>query len=677
MFISKFSTTQNFQNSRSFWGWALTLLSVFALFRFPGFGVPLFEDELATVSLWGQMPYLKILSNYQYPNNHIFLSLVLSFLLKTFGLKEWLLRVPLLICGAVSVYLGYRLGKRISRNAAVGFFTAFLMTISEQHIYYSTNGRGYIVITMLALLAVNLLFDRLEGCSFKIQKFPDGLNRGLALFGWLGIWLVGTWTVPTFLFFEVSIAIFLAGLMLAESRLPSSRFLTIPLVACLVGGAGFYWQYYVVIDSTMLAEATFHAAKTSLPLFFPELMAEWISPFEQAGILFSLLALMGLGRLLQQNRIAGILMACVWLAPLFMGIAGFLSGKLPGVPPARAFFNQQPFFLILGVIGAREAGIRLLTWIKRKFDFDGKGTLALAGVLAAILLLISCLNFFQHIYPQRLARKPWHKVHDFVKKLGSHDLLLVSHAMHVEFFLYGSGEMRQRIENILHEEKLGRIYFLEYRENSVSLNQELEKGEKRFLNFPALTRNAGEEGPTLPEKAVEVAAQFGPFIFYRLKEGWLQPLQGWEKVGLSQAAQGPYRWEKVSGPLGVRPLLRFEDSFTLAMESKKPLFFRTSAWTLNLVEVAGNDRNFSVAVVGGQMKDGGFILDPSWLANAWMIDHPYGSDIYNRNWNPVVFISQGAGPLSVIDVKFVRHPGQGAFRNFLSYRIDEPEVEKQ
>ena len=100
---SNFSTTHDSQ--RVFWCWVLIFL--FALFRLPGFGVPLASDELAMVSLWAQMPTLKIFSNYQYPNNHIFLTVILSFLLKTFGLKEWLLRMPLLICGAVSIFLSY------------------------------------------------------------------------------------------------------------------------------------------------------------------------------------------------------------------------------------------------------------------------------------------------------------------------------------------------------------------------------------------------------------------------------------------------------------------------------------------------------------------------------------------------------------------------------------------
>ena len=664
---SNFSTTHDSQ--RVFWCWVLIFL--FALFRLPGFGVPLASDELAMVSLWAQMPTLKIFSNYQYPNNHIFLTVILSFLLKTFGLKEWLLRMPLLICGAVSIFLSYKLGRRVSGNIAVGLATAFLMVISEKHVFFSTNARGYLVIMMLALMAVTVVLDRLEGHLLKFKKLSNGFNVVLAFFGWVAIWILGTWTIPTFFFFEVSVAIFLMGILLSGNHVFKKA--SLPLLSTVVAGLVFYLQYYVLISPAMLAEATSNAAKTSLPLLFPELLAEWISPFEPAGFLFFLFALVGLSWLFRQNRITGFLMAFVWLGPILIGIAGFLLEILPGVPHARTFFYLQPFFLLLGVMGVRETGTWFLTLMKRNSGFHEKGLRIMTGVLAGILFLIAGLNFLQHIYPQRLSRAPLQRVHDFVRKLNPHDLLLVSHKMHVEFYLYGARDTRNRIENIMRDRQLESIYFLDYEKKSVLGIQESDKKVKPILDFPALTGNAGKAGPTLPEEAVEVAGRFGSFTFYRLKQDWLRPLPGWEKAELDSAPLGtrPFIWDLS----GIRPLIRFEDSFTVAIENKELSFYQASGLTLNLVEVAGSEKFFSAALLGGRMKEGNIIFDPSWLPNAWILDHPYGSDIFNRHWNPAVFISQGAGRLSVMDVKFSRRLGHGALRNFLSYRIDKPEVE--
>jgi hypothetical protein len=666
----------NSDSRRVFYLLVLIILGIFLLFRLPGLGVPFVSDELATVSLWAQMPYLKIFSNYQYPNNHIFLTLILSFLLKTFGLKEWLLRLPLMACGVVTLYLGFQLGRRVSGNIAVGLSTAFLMAISEKHIFFSTNARGYLVIMVLALIAVISLLNRIEDGSLNFQKSSKRFPDVLAFSAWVGIWIIGTWTIPTFLLFEFSLGICAAGILLAGSHLPPllKTSLAIPLVSIVVGGIGFYFQYYVLISPAMLAEATSNAAQSSLPLFFSELLDEWTSPFESAGILFFLFALMGLWHLFQKNRVAALLMVCVWLGPVFIGIAGFLLGKLPGVPHARTFFYLQPFSLVLSVMGAREAGTRLLSLITRNMVVREKGLGIMTAVLVGTLFVVSGLKFFQNTYPQRMSRAPFHRIHEFIEKLHPNDLLLVSNAMHVEFYLYGAHDMRNRIENILRDGKLENIYYLVQEKNFGIGAQETEQTEKRFLNFPAMTKSAGKEGPHIPEKALEFAEQFGPLKFYQLKEDWIKPLPGLGKAGQYPTPLGT-KWEK--GPSGIRPLIRFEDSFTLAMEKKEALIYEASGLTLNLMEVAGNENKFLAYLLEGEMKEGKITLDPGWRPNAWILDHPYGSDIYSRPWNPNIFISQGAGNLSVLSAKLFQRLDSGAFKNFLSYRIEEPRAKRK
>ena len=659
----------------------MAILFIFGLFRFPGLGVPLVSDELASVSLWAQMPTLKIFSNYQYPNNHIFLTFILSFLLKTFGLKEWLLRMPLIVCGIVTIYLSYQLGRRISGSTGVGLSTAFLLAVSEKHILYSTYARGYIVIMMLALMVVLYVLGRLEDRVIQIPKPFNGFNGVLAFFGWVGIWIAGTWTIPTFLFFEVSVAIFLMGILIVGVRHPSRKnnILLIPLVSSVVGGVGFYFQYYVLISPEMLAEATSQVSTISYSQFFPGLLSKWTSPFESVGILFLLLALWGLVNLFQQNRIFGFLLACAWLGPIFLSIAGFVLGKLPTLPYSRTFFYLQPLFLLLSVMGAKNAGAWMLKLLRKNSASQERDLRIMTAFLAGALFFISGLNFFQQIYPQRVSKEPINKVHDFVKNMSSNDLLLVSNKMHVKFYLYGALEMRERTENVLREGKLGDIYFLYYDEHGTEEVQGSAIKGIWYLDLRRLIGKAGKEGPALPEAAFKIAGQFGPFTFYQLKQDWLRPISGWERAGLNPASQGTesFRWEQFSSPSGVRPLIRFEDSFTVAMRNNEPQLLKASGLTLSLVEIAGNDKNFSAAMLRGRMKKGDVDYDPSWRANAWTLDHPYGSDIFNRVWNPAVFISQGAGILSVIDVSFTRRLGSAALRNFLSYRIEEPKVEKK
>ena len=52
-----------------------------------------------------------------------------------------------------------------------------------------------------------------------------------------------------------------------------------------------------------------------------------------------------------------------------------------------------------------------------------------------------------------------------MRSLNQKDLLIVPDDVHIKHYLYGAGEMRQRVENILREGKVGNIYFLEYHKN--------------------------------------------------------------------------------------------------------------------------------------------------------------------------------------------------------------------
>jgi hypothetical protein len=668
MSISKTQIINDCYSSRVLFSWALIILFVFSIFRLSALDVPLASDELAMVSLWAQMPYLKILSNYQYPNNHIFLSLILSFLLKTFGLKEWLLRMPLLACGIVSLCLSYRLGKRISKNTNVGIFICLLMAISEKHIFYSINARGYLLLMVLALIAVTCLLDRVEGISFKTKHFPNFFNQGLAFFGWVSIWLVGTWTIPTFLFFEFSFAIFLVGLMLTTNHLLSlhKTYIAIPLASCVVGGIGFYFQYYVLIDSSMLAEAISHAAKISLPLFFPELLAEWIKPFNLIGALFFLLALIGSGKLFIQNRSVAFLIVCIWLGPVLMGLTGSCLEMLPGLPHPRTYFYLQPFFLMLGVIGARQIALELTTAVKKNFAFNEKYLLVMTGILAGVLFLISVSNYFQHNYPQRISREPLDKVHHFIKTLKFNDLLLVSNKAHVELYLYGASDIRSRLENILHDRKLDNIYYLDYEENNV-----LKSSNTPNLKFKRLIGNI--QSPILPKNAFKLVKKFNSFKFYRLKNNWVKQFSSWEKAGLRPSLSNTqaYSWKRISKLTETLPLIHFNDSFTLAMNNKERSFSNDQGFTLNLVNIAGDNNNFTAVLLEGFMKKNKVIYDPTWMANAWILDHPYGTNIFNKVSNPAVFISKGSGNLSVMDVNFIRNIGSGSMRSFLSFRIAE------
>ena len=95
------------------------------------------------------------------------------------------------------------------------------------------------------------------------------------------------------------------------------------------------------------------------------------------------------------------------------------------------------------------------------------------------------------------------------------------------------------------------------------------------------------------------------------------------------------------------------------------------------MNVSGSDRDFSAAFLEGQIVDKQIKHNPSWKINSWNLDHPYGSSILNRNWNPVVSVSSGASTVAVLDVHFFEKKNVGMLKDFLSYEISRPDDIKQ
>jgi hypothetical protein len=654
------------------------LLGLALCFRLPGFDAVLASDELAMVSLWGQMPYEKIFQNYQYPNNHIFLTLILSFLLKSFGLYEWLLRLPILICGILSIHLGYKAGKVIGKDALVGWMTAFFLALSEWHIFFSTNARGYLVIMMLGQICFSKLLGRLKEDPKSTQYGGKQANVLISSLGWLLIWTVGSWTVPTFIFFEISLAIFLVGIIISRrvvTKESASTFF-VPLIALLAGLVVFYWQYYVWISPEMLASAKSNAAQSSLSLLFSEVMAQWLAPFEQLKIIFLILAVAGGWNLWKQKPAFFFLLVSILLGPIIAGILGFKLGLLPGVPHARTYFYLQPFFIILATLGIFIMGRVLKVCIEEKFKEKTQNILFpwASRLIVFIFILTAAQNSYQEIYIKRSEREPLKKVLDFARSLSQNDLLIVPDDLHVEFYLYGAAEMRQRVENILREGKVDNIYFLEYHKNGTS-SFAVQKDEEliKFLGYPPLVHNAKDDSPSLPIEAIKEVDRFGPFVFHKINPGWLKKKEILEKKFETVGVMGEkyFQWKNTEAGKGIQYQIKFVDSFLIAFKTKHSQ--AQYNLNLNLMNVSGSDRNFSAAFLEGKMVDKQIKHNPSWKINGWTLDHPYGNGILNRNWNPVVSISSGASTVAVLDVHFFEKKNTGMLKDFLSYEISMPD----
>jgi hypothetical protein len=91
------------------------------------------------------------------------------------------------------------------------------------------------------------------------------------------------------------------------------------------------------------------------------------------------------------------------------------------------------------------------------------------------------------------------------------------------------------------------------------------------------------------------------------------------------------------------------------------------------MNVSGSDRNISAAFLDGKMVDKHVKYNHSWNINAWTLDHPYGNNILNQNWNPEISVSSGVSEIAVLDVHFFGNKNSGMLKDFLSYEISMPD----
>ena len=602
----------NGKQSKAVSPWLYIVLILGIALRLVGMDAPLSSDELASASIWAQMPFIQIISNYQYANNHIFLTLILSFILKLFGVNEVALRTPVLACGVLSLFLAYITTLRITRTPSVALGAAFLLAISAPHIYYSTNARGYMLIMVFSQIILHRILVWLQdGLPVSRRKILfDILTLGTLCF-------LGTWTLPTFILFEVSLGIFFVLALLRGLKIQvRAAWVLLTLIICL---CGFYIQYYIFISRDMLKFGMSNSAADGKPLsdLIPAVLNEWIHPFEPSLFMLVVLALFGMILVLKTNREAFYLLASIMIVP-HVGVAVFyILGAIPSVPSARVFIYLQPFFFTAVALGGyfiAETAQRLLA--KPAFPIT---TGIFYGLLFIPLVCLAINELKNELYPERLGREPFNKVLRFIEKLGPQDLILASDQSHVWFYLYGASEMRKRVENIIDTQTMGDIYFIVYTHNKVSDMQPAAN----YFKFTDYAYIGEKHDLLLPATLFQPAVRFDNFEFYKVKPQYIQAgnklrnitdMENWLTIGASLLRLEPLKTSK-----GIQ----------MAVGGATTLVSRNPAdgdfLSINLISSTDN-----TLYLNASLKDNHMTFNKSWMANQWTLDHPYGNTIFNK-----------------------------------------------
>lgn len=326
---------------------------------------PMRYDEAFTYLAYASQPLVKGLARYDYPNNHLFHTLLAHLTTRAFGDQPWSLRLPAYTAGVALVPAWWWAVRGLYPGAA-GMLTAGLVAGSSPLVEFSTNARGYMLVAL--------------DCALLVCAGTALLRRATPL-RWAGLATLialGLWTVPVALL-PVGAVVAWLGLETLARRPPGGRRRFLAGLGVALVGAGCLtvvlylpvlrgWGVGGVVGNRFVAPLGEEVLLRRLP---GSLEGTWRLAVRDAPRALVLVLLVGVAlgllghRRLGAQRVPLLPVAVIWCGGLVL---------VQRVVP----FPRVWLFLIPVTFGTAAAGLTLL-WPRR-------GT-PLAGPLAALALL--------------------------------------------------------------------------------------------------------------------------------------------------------------------------------------------------------------------------------------------------------------------------------------------------
>ncbi len=333
---------------------------------------PMRYDEAYTYNNFASVPLYIGLANYALPNNHL-LHTLLVHLTTRFGSADWLIRLPALLAGIMIVPATYALARRL-HNKHTALLAAGLVACSSTLIEYSTNARGYSLLTLFFLLDLRLALTLIR-------------SRDLAPWSLFVVFSVlGFFTIPTMLYGYGAIFVWLAAAMGLSLEGPERRMQLRRLVmaSILVGilSAILYFPAYAVWGIEAIVGNKF-VAPLAWPEFvsgLPEMLSlTWATWNRDIGGLLSLVLAGGFGLGLVASRRTDRYPASL-LVPVTLLVCAAILIAQRVIPFSRVWLFLFPLYALFAAWGI-SAG---LAYLARR-----RTPLVSAGVTALVCLILS------------------------------------------------------------------------------------------------------------------------------------------------------------------------------------------------------------------------------------------------------------------------------------------------
>ncbi|HVT39693.1 MAG TPA: glycosyltransferase family 39 protein [Gemmatimonadaceae bacterium] len=180
------------------WHWIALgfIVCIAAAVRVLHLGQPMRYDEAWTYTYYASQPLPIALSDYTFPNNHIFHRVLVWIAVRLFGNSPPVIRLPAFVAGVLMVPAAYLVARRLAGKEA-GLIAAALTAAMPSLILYSTNARGYSLLGLcfLTLLLLGSAINAARRASFCLAfsvvlalgmfTVPVTLYAGGAVVVWL------------------------------------------------------------------------------------------------------------------------------------------------------------------------------------------------------------------------------------------------------------------------------------------------------------------------------------------------------------------------------------------------------------------------------------------------------------------------------------------------------------
>ena len=358
------------------WEWlsisAITLVA--GLIRWTLLFQPIRYDEAATWIDYASQPLTKSLSDYRFPNNHLFHTLLVHVSAALFGDEPWALRLPAFIAGVLVVPLVWAVGRALYAQSA-GLIAAALAATSASLVLYSTSARGYTIVCCLTLSA-----------ALVAVRLPRRENAA----AWAVLALcatIGLWTIPVMLYPLCGIALWLwaearAGDTVIPPRMMRER-LQWTTTAMLCGVALLYLPVIarsgiaLVVGNRFVRPQSRSSFFAELPGFYGSVWSDWtrgwpwwLSLLVAAGLVSETLV-----RGARARRSVSLSGAAVVAASLLLVV----NGRIP-------YVRVWLYLLPLALVGAGGGLVQLWRRIARRVSTLGRRPAGAVALLSTLVI---------------------------------------------------------------------------------------------------------------------------------------------------------------------------------------------------------------------------------------------------------------------------------------------------